>query len=307
MQNVKVNYLIGTWSGLRNNAEFDDGVLKRHLAKLDQVEHSLSQISIGHPHNPDERREYTNWIMSLKETAKGVPIKVHSVPNNGRSYGQWSHMFNCYRDQFTHFIFIEDDYVPVKNNFDQILVDSFDYQYQVSRCGFLCGLVLDKSGRYGTVMEQKHAAIANGISSNTVLKEVWRHFQMLPHDQKGYSDGQVLFSQGFLKTGFTLQEYLDQYRCLYWQHADKIRWYWDGKHNEDLIVPIQYLDNPKRYEFEEYRPTTTPAQAMAYRTLPGQPTGTVPDAFKRSFQLNAQKSARNQIATTLARRRALGY
>lgn len=307
MRNVKVNYLVGTWSGQRNKSKFDDGILKRHLEKLDKVRHSLSQISVGHPYNPDERREYTDWIRSLKETTSGIPIKVYDTDNNGRSYGQWSHMFDKCRNKFTHFIFIEDDYVPVKDDFDKILVDLFERQSKLNKCGFLCGLIFDQSGRYGTAMKQKHAAVANGISSNEVLSNVWRNFKMLPHDQNGYSDGQILFSQGFMKTGYTIQEYLDHYRCLYWQHCDKIRWYWDGKHNEDIIVPLQYAENPKRYAFEEYRPETTPDAAMKYSTTTPTPTSTsttpttitetksnVPDRCKRSFQLNAQPRSNNQ-------------
>lgn len=310
MENVKVNYFIGTWSGLRNNAEFDDGVLKRHLNKLDQLKHSLAQISIGHPYNPDERKTYTDWIMGLTQTAGGIPIKVHSVPNIGRSYGQWSRMFDIYRNQFTHYIFIEDDYVPVKDNFDQILVEMFEEHSAKNHCGFLCGLILDDTGRYGTIISPRHAAIANGISSNAVLNQVRNTHGCLPHDKKGYDIGQILFSEGFVQSGFTLQEYVDHFRCLYWQHSSKVRWYWDGKHNEDLIVPIQCLDRPD-WEFEEYRPTTTPAESMLMRN-PVEPI--ISNKNKRSFQINAQiqenaqQAAKKERANAIisARRRSLG-
>ena len=28
--------------------------------------------------------------------------------------------------------------------------------------------------------------------------------------------------------------------------------YWDGKHNDDIIVPIQFLEEGKDWEFEKY-------------------------------------------------------
>ena len=285
----KVNYMIGTWSGNRSKIPFDDGFLRRHLDKLAQVDHSLSQISIGYPHNPNESKSYTDWILGLNNshTKNGTPIVVHPVPNIGRSYGQWSRMFDIYRDKFTHYIFIEDDYVPVRDGFDKILVNMFESKRHL-KCGYLCGLILDETGRYGAEMK-KHAAISNGISSTEVLEAVWEKHGCLPHDKEGYSIGQVLFSEGFPRSGYTIQEYLDHYRCLYWQHSKKIRWYWDGKHNNDLIVPIQFLDNPD-IDFEEFRPETRPEVVV-----PPQDERT-----KRSFQLN-------KPFMSLGRRRALGY
>jgi hypothetical protein len=246
--------MIGSWSGERYAMSFSDSHLQEHLNQLDKLEHSISQISIGHPHNPTERPEYTKWIKSLKETKNGTPIKVHDVPNIGRSYGQWSRMFNMYRDQFTHFIFIEDDYAPVLDNFDKALLEMFEEQPKT--CGFLCGLILDRSGRYGRVAAEPHAGVSNGISSNSVLKEVWRKFNCLPHDKQEYKFGQYLFSRGFYETGYTLQEYLYKFRCLYFQHTNVIRKYWDGEHDLDIIVPIQYLDKSTEWEIKEFLPDT---------------------------------------------------
>jgi hypothetical protein len=188
----------------------------------------------------------------------------------------------------------------------------FEEKSSKHNCGFLCGLILDETGRYGTAFKDRHAAVSNGISSNAVLNQVWKIHGCLPHDSQGYSEGQVLFSQGFEKSGYTLQEYLDRFRCLYWQHINTLRWYWDGKHNEDLIVPIQYSDSPEKWEFEEYRPTTTPTEAAMYRN----PKIVEFDSSRlRSFQINsakahvesqAKEAARREraAAITLARRRA---
>lgn len=325
MQNFKVNYMIGTWSGPRAEQSFDDKFLERHLAQFSKVKHPLiSQISIGYPYNPQEKLRYTQWITNLNRTADGTPIKVYPMDNIGRSYGQWSKMFDLNRNKFTHFLFIEDDYVPVLDEFDKILVEMFEEKHKDSNCGFLCGLVLDESGRYGATYV-KHAAIANGVASNETLSNVWKLKECLPHDHSNiYSHGQISFSQGFLEAGYSLQEYLGPYRCLYWQHSPQIRIYWDGVHKQDLIVPIQFIDR-RGWEFVEYRidtPTIEKNPILPILNEDGEriksqksvdnlrsfqqhpaPERAVRQPFRRSYQQKLDRPQTLQVA----RRRALGH
>jgi len=54
-------------------------------------------------------------------------------PNLGLSFGSWNMVINHYRDTYDHYILGEDDYVFVKDNFDQILLT----QYQEKKAEYL--------------------------------------------------------------------------------------------------------------------------------------------------------------------------
>lgn len=281
LQGPRVNYVIGTWSGKRL-VGYRDTYLLRHLKHLNKIKHSLAQISVGYPYNPSEKKWYANFIKSLKSLSDGTPIVVHPMPNKGLSYGQWSNVFGVYRDQFTHYIFIEDDYVPQKDFFDEILVSMFE-SLQSKNCGYLCGLVFTKEGRFGGLKED-HAGISNGVSSAAVLNKVWGKYGCLPHLKThlkaGREEEQVIFSKAFLNVGFTLHDYLPKFRSLYESHKpDRYTLYWDGIHGEDLICPVSYVDkltNMKIVERHENDPCEHPVKPRK-RSRDPQPIVVVPE------------------------------
>lgn len=46
--------------------------------------------------------------------------------NQGLSFGSWMKTVKIFRDSFDYYIFLEDDYCFVKDNFDQILINEFN-------------------------------------------------------------------------------------------------------------------------------------------------------------------------------------
>jgi hypothetical protein len=242
----KINYCLGTWSGERGGVPFDDSYLRRHIQHLNNLQHDLSQISIGHPKNPHESPEYTKYLRSLTALDDGTPIVVHDTPNRNMSYGQWLHMFQCYGNQFSHYILMEDDYVPAKDNFDSILHDMYEEKHKSCNCGYLCGLIYDRSGRYGQVLK-RHAGVSNGITSTPVLQAVVKEC-VIPMPTAGHD--QIRFSQQFIKSGFTIDDYLDQYRTAYYRIGKLVCIFEPSK--KDLIIPIQCLDSSVVFDIEEW-------------------------------------------------------
>ena len=256
----KVLYAMSSWSGSRAIVNFDDSYLEKHIEQLKKIKHNLTQISIGNPENPSKREEFEEYIQSLKEVS-GVPVVVHNVPNIGRSYGQWARIYDKYRTDFDYYIFVEDDYQPVLDNFDNVLID----MYEKMECGFLCGVIFDEEGRYAMPPITKHAGVTNGIASSKVLEKVRERFLCLPHDTgKEYHWGQILFSRGFVEAGFSLAEYIEskEYRCLYFQQDETIRIYGNNKKGTDIFNPKQVVGNEDKFEYIHYsefdRPITQP-------------------------------------------------
>lgn len=241
-------YTISSWSGSRSGVNFDDTYLEKHIKQLKKLKCNLTQISIGNPENPSKRNEFDEYIKSLTDV-NGIPIVVHDLPNVGRSYGQWARIYDEYKTKFDYYIFIEDDYQPVLDNFDSVLVEMYDKK----KCGFLCGLVLDQTGRYG-IRAEKHAGVTNGIASSEALEKVREKFCCLPHDMGDYSNGQVLFSKGFLDVDLTLGEYIDtgEYRCLYYQHDESIRIYGPNKNAKDIFSPKQVVGRENQFEYVHF-------------------------------------------------------
>lgn len=242
----KINYMLASWSGPRRLKALPQNFLEYHINHLNKLKHNLAQITIGFPHNPNVNPEYHRYIQSLKNLDDGTPIKVCPMPNKGMSYGQYSNMFNKYRGEFTHYILIEDDYVPYVDNFDQILADKFDILHEEENCGFLCNLVLDNSGMFDQKCLYKHAAISNGITSDNALSDVWEECGSLPHNVIFNGDipmqqEQITFSQGFLRAEYEIHDLLPEYRGLYYQSDEDIMRIY-GNSFEDLFVPMQFLD-----------------------------------------------------------------
>ena len=246
---TSILYAIASWSGSRSGVKFDDTHLESHIEQLKKLNCNLTQISIGNPENISKRDEFTEYLDSLTDV-NGTPVVVHDLPNIGRSYGQWARIYEKYRQQFDYYIFVEDDYQPVLDNFDSVLIDIYEKQ----KCGFLCGLILDETGRYGIRCQQEHAGVTNGIASSESLERVRKRFCCLPHDMGEYHDGQILFSKGFLDAGMTLGEYIQsgEYRCLYYQHNESIRIYGPNAKAKDIFSPRQVVGKEDAFDYVHF-------------------------------------------------------
>lgn len=245
MSDVRVNYMLATWSGGRRQGCTYGNNTFQHLRYLNRVKHNISQVTVGYPTNPNDLPEYKRFMNGLKSLENNVPIVVERLPNKGRSYGQYSRIFDKYRSQFDYYIFMEDDYVPVMDNFDTKLVEKFDKLHEEKNCGFLCGMVERVKFRIKEPNQPLHAAIAWGISSYNVLERIWEENGMLPHDTNiKYRDGQNLFSWGFMKSGYTLQDVLDEYCTTYW--SKEVEYYGDKK-KPIIFAPLELVLSNKKY------------------------------------------------------------
>ncbi len=56
------------------------------------------------------------------------------------SYGAWSELFGKNKDKFDYFIFNEDDYFFIEDDFDSTLVRKFN---SYPNCGYLCAVVIN--------------------------------------------------------------------------------------------------------------------------------------------------------------------
>ena len=143
---MKTNYVIATYNGKckRNHiAPAPEYVLQAHLYQFVKYDHNLSQITIMKPTSENYYKGYydLDTIISLID----IPVKIVECENYGYSCGQYLKAYELFPD-FDQYIFVEDDYCPNMDNFDQILQNIYKTKFN-NNIGVLCSLV-QGSSRY---------------------------------------------------------------------------------------------------------------------------------------------------------------
>lgn len=135
--------IIASYNGPRRWSLSNAVILQKQYECLNRFKHSLDKIVIVQNESPDYPPE-----LDLFEN-------VIFRPNISGSYGAWIEGYNQNPD-FEWYFFIEDDYIFVHDNFDQLWIDLWDQE-----TSYLCSRYMNG-----------HAAIANGLTRGEILKEL---------------------------------------------------------------------------------------------------------------------------------------
>jgi len=221
MNSRKTNYVIAAWSGerretldkLRDSSVYENDracYLRTHLSAIVRHSQVIDHVTVVVPHNPDESADFNQFIRSIE--VDGWPeisnISVLRRPNDRLSFGSYSDAFDLFRMDFTHWIFIEDDYVFCLDGFDRALLDLYDDLHARSSCGFLAARV-----RRRRVTRRSYAAVCVGITTTDVLDVVWEQNGCLPGNMPS------TFSDGFLDAGFSLSDLRGVYNVRFCRHG----------------------------------------------------------------------------------------
>jgi len=209
--------------------------LKLHVRQLKHLDHRhLAQITIVVNEHPSPK--FDEYVASLDgKVLRNAPVQVIRRQNRGMSYGAWSEAFAQGRDNFTHYIWIEDDYVFVHKQFDVELLGMM----RVSQCDYLCGLASDAFGF------ERHAAISNGIVRTEILQRVWARYGILPHaasDNYGDNEaaGQIGMSRAIKEVGGKLSDFTEFGWSVPFSELGRIKKFGDPK-GPTIIEPAEML------------------------------------------------------------------
>jgi hypothetical protein len=219
--------------------------LRKQIALLNFYEHNLSKI-IFNFNIREQDYSYVSQIFKITpKTIQNAEVEINFRKNYGMSYGAWSDAFDRNEDKYDYFIFNEDDYVFVENDWDSYLVNKFN---SYEDCGYLC-MVIREPHHWNDY--KKHAGHSTGISSNKVLKDVKNKHGYLPHSKEGdYSSneqfGQVMQTFVMLELGYNIYDVRDDYRVSFaWTEPDSecdiYRFHWWNE--KDLLNPILLVEN----------------------------------------------------------------
>ena len=138
---MKTNYVIATYNDAtkrRHTHPSPADVLKTHLTNLQTSMSSITQVTIMAAKSPNY---YDNYY-DIKSVADkfSIPVNILRCENYGYSMGQWLKAYEKYKNDFDHYIFIEDDYCPGMPNFDKIILNMYLEKFP-QQIGILCSLV----------------------------------------------------------------------------------------------------------------------------------------------------------------------
>jgi hypothetical protein len=241
--NPRVNLVIACWGGDRRTPDSQYESDRAHYLKL-QVD-SLSRFE--HP-----------WTTVTFVSTGGEPVylkyldevrkqyQVIDRPDIGMSYGSFDAAWKA-DGTYDYYIFLEDDFVFVRNHFDIEMVRYFE---TLSDCGYLCQLA------WG--LRVPHPAVMNGIASNDCLSRLVDlpgaavyHPNTMEYYGQVQTDGQKAWGDRVLGVGLKIYDMGQRFRAPFIE-ADGSHICWHPSAPEYIIAPSQsyhqIIQNPSYVE-----------------------------------------------------------
>ncbi len=231
----KTAYIIATYGGQRLHGRVPEKelYLREHLQQLTKIQHNIDTIIVVVNTDKTECPLFTQYIESLPDVIGRSKLIVERRENVGLSYGAFNHAFEKHGNKFDYFILLEDDYIPVEDNFDTTLIRILKERPATV---YLCALLgwMDKFAQ----PRKPHARISYGIMGKSVIQQV------LNNGGFDYSkgNGQASFSQSVLPFG-ELTDLSNVYLVPYFLEGGHILNPRYTLHNDKtMFIPYQFKD-----------------------------------------------------------------
>jgi hypothetical protein len=145
------NYIVAFYGGLRRHYGIYSPIrefLVKHIEFLKTSPKGITHATFVF--NESNHPEEEDILVSLENLNLPMTYSVVRRPNEGLSYGAWGDIIHETRNKFEYSFLIEDDYIPVQNDF----LDYFKSK------------ITEKSIFVSSLFRDDHAAIANGLFNN---------------------------------------------------------------------------------------------------------------------------------------------
>jgi hypothetical protein len=215
---AKVNLLIACWYGLRQNevpqildlVPFPDlDHIHKQIGCLSYYRHNLAQITVISPAG-----EPKHFLRNVPGTLGGAKVEVLIRPNNcAHSYGSWDFGLNYYRDKFTHYILLEDDYCCVQHHFDEWMLDNYEEEYLMQ---YVCDEHHPKHPLYQPTGEIPQVALSPDKTVFATLGMPVRWWDSVsgkelgPQHLQGYELYEVFVPKKFITNGMVSSEVMER-------------------------------------------------------------------------------------------------
>lgn len=250
MADIKINYIIATYSGVTHSRRFNHcencldfqlETLKNILVKKKELglECLINQITIVVPEPVEGTIVFQNYYRfdKWKNMFESINIpfrfQLYQGQNIHHSYDQWLQGIIAGINDYTHHIIMEDDYSihPDCIDFDAKLIEIYKDKFKDN-----IGYLSEKCG-YDDI-NKFHSWISNGIISSDTLKKMNEPLKTF-YSYNLYP--QLGFSYLFYSNNIPLADYSEHYRVPFWNHCEtKIIDFSSNKEiTEACIVPVE--------------------------------------------------------------------
>lgn len=227
---MKVAYIVAAYFGTRRVQSEAYGLerlsyIKKHLENLSTLNHNISKIFFV----INEESRYASETARAKYIINNYQeIECETIvrENLGMSYGAWNDVLQRHGCNYDYSFLIEDDYVPVADNFDKKFIQYFN---ENENLGYACQLWWNHGGY--------HAGIANGVLSMSSYFDAGGFDLTQGIGYENGQDNQKAFLNSLVRKGYCVKDVGDRYRNLFLNHRSEIISY-GNKDGEDLILPI---------------------------------------------------------------------
>jgi hypothetical protein len=223
-----VNYVAALWQGerfMKHGPNEPIEYLRVLLNQLKKIEHNLAQVTLVHPeihpgHGHDGMNPQYKDLLYGDHSTETTKVEVMIRPNGRLAFGSYSDAYAKYRDTqppFTHYIFAEDDYAPVMDGFDQVLINLLEEK----KVGVLCAHI---SPTQSETYKMPHIGVPLGIAKSEAFEAVYQMFGSLFFDKSAlswYWENQLAFSYALIKAGVIIGEFGDIYSVPCWYSNDR--------------------------------------------------------------------------------------
>lgn len=269
---MNINYVICSYGGIYNR-RFEDGkeyrknILKKHLEMLNNVENNITQISIMKPkisNNHIPIKDYYNFESLNIENIKDK-IKIIECENQGISYGQFLTCINndyIEKKLYDYYIFNEDDYIPLIDNFDSLFID----EYNKNEMNYLClGINVKDNINTTRLWKSEHISVpdfAIGLIDKNTINYLYENSTydnlmkiLLDIKKEPIHFHQISFGYLLHKCNIKIRDVKEKYLSLFYENCDKNfylvnldinnrrieRDYKENKYKNPLFIPIDFL------------------------------------------------------------------
>jgi hypothetical protein len=217
--------------------------IKKQIETLSTYPHNLDKIIFSINVEVDHYKYVNDALKLIPQKIQNTPVGIIIRENKGFSYSAFSESFEKNRENFDYFIFNEDDYFLVEDNWDEYLIRKY---HELPDTGYLCAMIRDEDKWNDFKI---HAGHTFGIASTSSLNKVWDKYGCLPNshelDYNIQQKVQINFSHSFIEVGLRVYDIREDYRVSFamTEKKDKDVWrlfWWNEK---DLIVPAVILLN----------------------------------------------------------------
>lgn len=224
--------------------EFYDNRLffvKKQIETLNTYHHNLDKIIFSINIETDHYGYINDVLKIIPKKIQNTPVEIIIRENKGFSYSAFSEAFEKNREDYDYFIFNEDDYFLVENNWDEYLIRKY---HELPDTGYLCAMMRDEDKWNNNKI---HAGHTFGIASTSSLNKVWDKYGCLPNsyelDYNIQQKVQVDFSHAFVEVGLRVYDIREEYRVSFamTEEKDKDIWRLFWWNERDLIVPAMIL------------------------------------------------------------------